>query len=240
MAESTQHSGGNNGTLEQGITGDYDFNIGDVLSEGWRLTDGAKGTLLAIVLITCVILGAVQWILDEAGMDAEHHLNEGRLFYWLILTVGSVLISTPFHAVLAVGVQMTGIARARGQSISVGDLFQATGLTIPLTILTLIASVVTGIGYLLLILPGIYLTLAYCMAGPLMVEHNLAPWEALEASRKAVTHHWFKIFFLGLILVVIVLLSAIPAFIGLIWTLPLATTTSGVLYRTMFGAREGH
>jgi uncharacterized membrane protein len=76
---------------------------------------------------------------------------------------------------------------------------------------------------------------AYILAIPLVVERKLSPWQALETSRKAITQHWFKVFGLFLVLGVIVLVSAIPLGIGLVWTLPMAIIAIGVLYRTIFG-----
>ena len=35
--------------------------------------------------------------------------------------------------------------------------------------------------------------MAYLLAIPLVVERGLSPWQALEASRKAITQHWFKV-----------------------------------------------
>ena len=60
-------------------------------------------------------------------------------------------------------------------------------------------------------------------------------WQALEASRKAITQHWFKVFGLFLLLGLITLISAIPLGIGLVWSIPLFVIAMGVLYRTIFG-----
>ncbi|MNG14005.1 hypothetical protein D3C84_977260 [compost metagenome] len=68
-----------------------------------------------------------------------------------------------------------------------------------------------------------------------MVERGLSPWQALEASRKAITQHWFKVFGLCLLLGLITMVSAIPLGIGLVWSIPLFVIAMGVLYRTIFG-----
>jgi uncharacterized membrane protein len=101
-----------------------------------------------------------------------------------------------------------------------------------LSYLTIISVI---IGYFLLMIPGIYLFIAYLFTLPLIVEKNLGPWEAMETSRKAVTHHWFKVFFTIIIMHIIVIISAIPLGIGLIWTLPMIFNVGGILYRIMFG-----
>ena len=91
------------------------------------------------------------------------------------------------------------------------------------------------IGFILLILPGIYLMVAYYMALPLVAEKGMSPWRALETSRKAVTHRWFSIFGFFIVLSFIAFVSAIPLGIGMIWTLPMMLIAYGILYRNMFG-----
>jgi len=86
-----------------------------------------------------------------------------------------------------------------------------------------------------LILPGLYLSIAYTFTMPLIVDKNMGVWDAMELSRKTVTKHWFKVFGLVLLLGIIALISAIPLGAGLIWTVPLMfMTLYGLLYPVMF------
>ena len=94
------------------------------------------------------------------------------------------------------------------------------------------------IGFLLLILPGIYLMVAYSMAMPLVVEKNMSPWQALETSRKAISKRWFSYLFLGILFSIIAGLSVLTLGLAFIWTVPLMMIAYGVLYRNMFGFEE--
>ena len=60
----------------------------------------------------------------------------------------------------------------------------------------------------------------------------------METSRKAIHKHWFKIFGLYLTMGIIYILSLIPLFLGVIWTLPMFFMVGGVLYREIFGVSE--
>ena len=68
-----------------------------------------------------------------------------------------------------------------------------------------------------------------------MVDKGLGPWQAMEASRKAVTHRWFAIFGMLVLLGLLSIAGAIPLFIGLIWILPMYMIALGILYRNIFG-----
>ena len=94
------------------------------------------------------------------------------------------------------------------------------------------------IGFALLIIPGIYLSIAYYMALPLVAEKGLSPWQALEVSRKTISKRWFTMFFFSIVISLIVMASMIPLGIGLIWTLPMMMIAYGIIYRNMFGVRD--
>ena len=133
------------------------------------------------------------------------------------------------------GLNMVGIRRAADQPVSFNEIFSHFGRTLPLLITAVVMMALVYLGMILLLIPGIYLSIAYILAIPLVVERGLSPWQALEASRKAISQHWFKVFGLFLLLGIITMLSAIPLGIGLIWTIPLMVVAMGVLYRTIFG-----
>ena len=59
------------------------------------------------------------------------------------------------------------------------------------------------------------------MVLPLMLDRGLGPWEAMEASRRAIHKVWWKVFGIFLIMGLIYLVSAIPLGFGLIWTVPM-------------------
>ncbi|MCU7800417.1 MAG: hypothetical protein KZQ70_09780 [gamma proteobacterium symbiont of Lucinoma myriamae] len=63
-------------------------------------------------------------------------------------------------------------------------------------------------------------------------------WEALETSRKAISKHWFKIFFIYFLLGLLMLAAMLPAFIGLIWVIPLSSVIQGVMYKYIFGVES--
>ncbi len=130
---------------------------------------------------------------------------------------------------------MIGVRRAVDQPFTFKMIFQYFGFIVPLLLTTLLLYVLVAIGFVLLIIPGIYLSVSYTFALLLVIEKKMGIWEALETSRKAVTHRWFSLFFFWIILSVIMMISAIPIGIGLIWTIPMGCIAYGIMYRNMFG-----
>ena len=223
------------GTLQGGINGQYDFSIRGIIAEGWEKISGAKGTLLLALLIYIVIASILNVVQSLIFPDPNALMQQGLwgpAILWITVTT---LISIPLTYPLVAGITLLGIRRSVDAQIEAGSIFQAYSKTIPLTLLYLAMMLLTILGYVLLIIPGIYLSVAYLMSYSLMIDRNMGVWEALEASRKAITKHWFKIFFLYLTLAVMCVLASLPLLIGLVWMLPLFFIVHGILYKKMFG-----
>ncbi len=223
------------GSLQGGINGDYDFTIGDIFSEAWEKTRGAKGTFLLAWFFYSVIAIAINMLFNAIGQDPQILMQQGRLSEGLIWTIAPSLITIPLLYPVLAGIVLLGIHRAVGADIHATSVFSHYRKIIPLTILTIVSGFLIMLGMMLLIIPGIYLAVGYMMAMALVIDRDMGVWEALESSRKAISKHWFKVFFLYFLLWLLIIVSAVPVLLGLIWTLPLASILHGVLYKHMFG-----
>ena len=220
-------------SIEQALSRGYDFNIGELLGESWQRVKGTKGIIIGGFLVFYAVMFVVSFVLG--GMlgifGALSESPAAVMVGELVIGVLASALAYPFMA----GINMVGIRRAADQPISFNEIFSHFGRTVPLVITAVVMMLLIYLGLFLLIIPGLYLAVAYMLAIPLVVERGLSPWQALEASRKAISQHWFKTFGLFLLLGLITLVSAIPLGIGLVWSIPLFVIAMGVLYRTIFG-----
>lgn len=223
------------GSLESGVAGTYDFSIGGVIAEAWARTVGSKWTIWLALICFFIVLVIVSTIFNliarPLGLSATGESFSGDFIRSYFMQGLQSCVTIPMSA----GVYMLGIKLVVRAPVDFSEIFRHFEKIGPLILLNILRFLMVSIGFCLLILPGIYLAVAYYLSVPLVVEKNLAPWEAMEASRKAVSHHWFKIFFLYLAVGVIVLLSMLLLGLGLIWTVPMSMLVSGVVYRTVFG-----
>jgi len=203
-----------------------DWTIGEVLSEAWKLKDGFKGTywgaLLIYAVITVVITGVLEFIANDSSM----------------MKVISQLITGFITYPLVVGMMMIAIKRSVGIPTNVAMVFDYYPKTMPIFLTYLLMPLLIFIGFLLLVLPGIYLAIAYALALPLLVDKNMGIWEAMEASRKAITPCWFRVFGLFLLGGIILMISALPLGIGLIWTVPFFGLAAAIVYRNLVGVSQ--
>ena len=226
------------GSLEKGIAGDYHFAIGEVISEAWAKTKGAKGTFWLAFLIYIAIgfgamfaIGAVLGVSMMAGGAGE----EAGGASMVLSQLGSQLVSIVVMGPMGAGLFIMALRRSVNADISAGMVLNYFGKIVPILLTTILMYIMIIIGLILFILPGIYLAVGYYMAIPLVVEKNLGPWAALEASRKAVSKRWFSVFGLFLVLGLINFAGIFTLGILWIWTLPMTLIAFGILYRNIFG-----
>jgi uncharacterized membrane protein len=135
---------------------------------------------------------------------------------------------------LSVGLGLLGIRRAAGKETPVSTLWEPYRQAIPLIVMFLLMAVLVVAGFFLLVLPGIYLSIAYSFAPYLITEKNMGVWEAMETSRKAITQYWWRYFGLMLIAALLIIVGSIPLLVGLIWVLPIVGIATGEVFAATF------
>ena len=135
---------------------------------------------------------------------------------------------------LGVGLGLLGIRRAAGRETPVSTLWEPYSQAIPLIVMFLLMAVLVVAGFFLLVLPGIYLSIAYSFAPYLITEKNMGVWEAMETSRKAITQYWWRYFGLMLIAALLIIVGSIPLLVGLIWVLPIVGIATGEVFAATF------
>ena len=113
-----------------------------------------------------------------------------------------------FSGVVTGGLYLACLRRMRGEPVSIGGVFDGFKLCfLQLMLAGAISQLLTGLGFLACFLPGIYLTVVWIFALPLVVDKRIEFWSAMELSRKVVTRVWFEVF-LMLVLVFLPLIGA--------------------------------
>src|SRR5207302_5321575 len=127
----------------------------------------------------------------------------------------------------------------RGQPAEVGGVFAGFGLALGQLMLgSVVAHVLTGIGLLLCILPGIYVLVAWWMFAPLLiVDKGLEFWPAMELSRKVVNKHWWPCFGLFVLSLFVGCAGVLAFVVGVFVTLPIALGAMVCAYQDIFGSR---
>ncbi|MEZ5502407.1 MAG: hypothetical protein R3E50_07005 [Halioglobus sp.] len=224
------------GSIERGLAGSYQLAVGDLVREAWERVAGNKGVLwigtliyvganLVISLVLGLLVGG-----DAAPPDPDAMAQLPAPGERLADSLAN-LLTLP----IGVGLMLLGVAIASGRLAVPTSLFSWYDRFLKLVLTWILMTVLILIGTLLLVLPGIYLAVSYQLALPLVADKGLGPWEALETSRKTVTHKWFTFFGLNIVGAVAVSVSILLLGIPLIWVLPACLIGMGIVYRNAVG-----
>lgn len=222
------------GSLHKAVKGEYFFTIGEILSEAWAKVDGAKLTIVGAMFIYLVIASLTTGVIN-LFIDSQPYYDTEQTLKGFSIDMMVGWLAAPITIPLSLGLLLLGYSRANDEELRIDSIFNYYVLVWPLVFASILITIITYIGLALLILPGIYLSVAYSFTLPLMVDKGLGIWGAMEVSRQAVTKRWFSVFGVNITLVLLTVLSAIPLGIGLIWTIPLIMIAQGVMYRKIFG-----
>jgi hypothetical protein len=187
------------------------IDIGSAISRGWALVRDNMG-----VLVGATVLG------------------------WLV-TVGLAFVPVVGWAVgivLLGGLDYMFIRRIRGEAVQVGDVFAGFNLAfLHLTLAGLVKTLLTSLGFVLCILPGIYLGVGYVFTLPLVIDKKMEFWPAMEVSRRVVHRHWWSTFALVIVLSLIAFAGFLVCIVGALVTMPVASAALMYVYEDLFGPR---
>lgn len=204
---------------------DYEVKIGEYFSRGWEIFK-AKAPLFILFTFVLVLIQVVISVLPfPLGARSEDGPGGG------ILNLAFNIVAPALSA----GYYFVAFQLARGRSAVFNDFFQGFNKFLPIFLTALVSTILTAIGFVLLILPGIYLAIAYLFAQPLVIDKNADFWQAMETSRKLITKKWFS--FLGLMLLIFLLnlAGAMLLGVGLFVTLPLSMCIITAAYEDIVG-----
>ena len=222
------------GSLEAGIAGDYEFKVFDVLGEAWEKTKGVKRYILGggiAIYVGLYVAITVAFVIATIGSGGGNPPSGAGMLIAFLLIAAVMIAMLP----LGCGLFTMALKHIQGQKAEFGDLFTCFNKTASLVIAAILMNLMIMVGMFLFLLPGIYLSFAYFLAIPLIVDRGMGPWEAMEASRKALTKRWFSVVGFYIMIMLIIFVSSIPLGIGLIWTMPMTVLAMAILYRQVFG-----
>ncbi len=224
----------NGGNIEDAIAGNIEVKMLSTLGEAWRGLKGFKlkchiATVIWFVVYLVAAFISFPIVLGLIAVGAD---EPTATIIASLVQIIAIAATMP----MIVGITVMGIRHSQNKSVSPGSVFNNFH-RIPGTILWyFLMSLMITLGYILLILPGIYLSFAYMFSLPLMIEKDMTAWQALETSRKAVTRIWFRATGFFLLVMLLVILGMIPLTIPLIWIVPWVSLAYALVYFKLFGA----
>ena len=190
-----------------------EIRVGECLSRSWELLKADPKMIIggtAIVVLVQILLSFIPVLGGIAGMILNGVFMGGLYGFFL--------------------------KKIRGGSVAFEDVFAGFKLAlVPLILTGLVSSVLTGLGLILCIIPGVYLAVCWIFAIPVVMDRKMPFWDGMELSRKTVSQNWFAFFLLGLVSGLVALAGVLACVVGLFVTIPLSIGMIAYAYEDTFG-----
>lgn len=194
------------------------FSISDVLGTGWKITKERFWFLAGATLIV-IVLGNISALL---GSGRE---TEGPIIFGLVQYV--------LNLFLEIGMIRIALNLLDGKEASYRDFWSGANKILPLLGASVLFGIMFVIGMVLLIVPGIIVSLTFCMFYYFIIDKGVGVIESLKMSAAATKgNKWHLLGFLvvaGLLNVAGVLLLGV----GLLVTVPVTTLAFAAVYRKL-------
>lgn len=155
-----------------------ELKFGECLAAGWSFLGANAGFLAGAVVMTSVMNSLLVLIAVTVPL------------------VGS-LVMLCFYGVVMGGFYLACLRRLRGEAVSPTDVFSGFTVAFAQLLLTgLVRGLLTQVSFCCLILPGVYLVIAWFFSVLLVADKRMFFWTAMELSRKVATRVWFELFVL--------------------------------------------
>jgi hypothetical protein len=165
---------------------------GRILKEVFRIYRAQAAVLLPVAIVLFGIDALIGYALGDEALA-------------IISSLVSIVISTFYQGMV---VQLVRDVLDGRRDNSIGDLLRSVSpVVLTLIIVSILAGIATVIGFIALIIPGLYLMTIWAVVAPVVVVERPDGLSAFGRSRALVKGHGWQVF--GVIVIVIVLLLVI-------------------------------
>jgi len=224
------------------------------VKRAFDLTVRHIGPILLIVIIYCGLsfgVSTLLGLLDEAMgwksltliiMENAGASQDSITMYQTSsdneLSIQSTLVSTVLSVFLMLGLTRIGLNIVTGKPFGVGMLFGGGKWLLKGFAAYVLYMIMTTVGFILLIVPGIIVLLRFGMYQSAIVDRNMGIIESLKYSWELTKGNGLNLFVIGLFTILILLAGCIAMFVGMLFAFPMMFLMWIVAYRWMqYGGR---
>lgn len=168
--------------------------VGDVLGEVFSIYRANAGVLLPVAFLLFIVVAVVNGLVDTN---------------WLLLALAfavSVAAGTLYQGMV---VELVSDVQDGRRDAAAGDLLRSAAPFIgPLVGVGLFAGICIGFGFLLFVIPGLFLLTIWAVIAPVIVVERAGVFESLGRSRDLVRGHAWRVFAVILVTFLIVAIGS--------------------------------
>lgn len=195
------------------------FSIETALSWGWNTTKNNFGFILLVILI----YNLVSFI-----PSATTNMNESASLIPMLLSFAVFVVII----LMKMGITKMMLEFYEGRKPEIKEIIYTKNV-LEYFVVSLLYVLMVLVGFILLIIPGIYLALRYQFAPILVIDKGMKPLEALKKSAQMTEGLKWKLLLFHLACIGINILGMIALLIGLLLTTPTTMLASTHVYKKL-------
>src|SRR5919197_5281567 len=173
--------------------------VGGVLGDAWNLYKRFVGRFFVTALVVFAVLDLLSALADQAASDGW----TSGLFWGLVAAIVSIV---GYFWVQAALVETVHDVRDGRADRTIGETYRAVQPQLPSAVIAgILAAIGITIGFILLIVPGLFLLTIWSMLIPVIVLERRSTGEAFTRSREVVSGHGWSVF--GLVIITFLLVA---------------------------------
>ena len=196
------------------------FSMGDIISQSLGIM---KQNFVPFSALAILLSGIPQWIIQVVFIGDVHKgtFSPESFMTWAFAAdyLTTLLLSFILYSALVYGTMQA----LKGAPVSIGqNVGRALQVLVPVVLLSIIMSVGITIGFILLIIPGVILSLMWAVAIPVRVVEQKSVFNTLSRSADLTKGERWRM--LGLFVIFMLIAVAISIILGLVVGLVSATS----------------
>jgi len=197
--------------LEEIIAGGVDFQIQEILEKAWVLFKAPVAFHIGFMFVIGSIQAAFTIYLEE------------------YLSIFTILLAPA----LVAGFYLVANRISQEEYVDFQNYFDGFKYWLLVVTINLVSGILTVLGIIALIIPGVYLGVGYVFAILFGVFGGFDFWTSMEYSRRLVHTNWWKFFGFLLVLVLVNIAGLLALLIGLLVTVPVTYLAIYVLFEDL-------
>jgi hypothetical protein len=230
--------------LSSGRTVPQELGVGEVISKTFDLYRRNFVKYFVLFLVVEAIVGLVSaWAYHTFPLPTlSSQPTTQQVLDWMpgyfssLLSIIAVVavVTLVLGPIAAAGAIKMASEEIEGRPVELGAAVKfAASKLIWLWALGILVGIIVGVGFILLVVPGIILLIMFGLTFPVLIIENVGVLGSLGRSRELVSHRWLKTF--AVMLVWFIILAVIGIIVGLIaspfgWASSLVSDILGAFY----------
>ncbi len=201
------------------------FSKGEAVRFGWATVKRHLGFFILMYITYGVVIYVPNLIIRLVRPTAA--------IQWVFLLAMQILVAI-LALVAALGFIRVALKFCDNEKAKISDLFGASfSQVLSLSVASIVAGIVTVVGYVLLVIPGIIWSTRLSLYPYFIVDKRLGPIAALKSSWALTKDSTWNLLLFGFLLGLITVLGALAMLVGLLAAIPTTAVAHAFVYRKL-------